>query len=110
MLQTNPMHYIQNNWFSDNWLLIILIFLGALTLIAYINNKKQMLKKAFITLSVYTGFIITLTCLAPSYGPLRLEKQLLPEFSSSENSIENATVFSQIVKFVLNTIKDKLSS
>ncbi len=103
------MHYLQNNWFSSNWFWIICILILSICVVAYLNNKKNLLKQSLIglTIACVMSFSVSiwqiklLQANAPGLLPLKQTEYVDP--------LATESVFTKIVNYVLDIIHDKIA-
>ena len=104
------MHYIQNSWFTYNWIWIVFLMLGASTLIAYIKNRQGMMRKSLFLFAGLLLISLTISLLAPDYSLFSFAKPDLTELSHSDQNMDgNNTIFSKILELIARILKEKLN-
>jgi hypothetical protein len=104
------MHYIQNSWFTYNWIWIVFLMLGAATLIAYIKNRQGMMRKSLFLFAGLLLISLSISLLAPDYSLFSFAKPDLAELSHSDQNMDgNNTIFSKILELIARILKEKLN-
>lgn len=103
------MHYIQNDWFTTNWLWVMLFFIGSVMVIAYINNRNSLLKKALV--SFVSVFVITLSLAfySPDFITLNSGKMVMQEVATENIKAESPALFSNVLSFVWSVFSSKIN-
>lgn len=102
------MHFIQNSWFTHNWIFLLLFMCGVVAVVAYINNRRKLYQFAV------TGFVTTLlgvVCflMLPSIQhSLSINNEMLPDLNVGESSEEKISTLSKVIDFLLSIVKHKL--
>jgi len=102
------LHFIQNNWFTNNWIFLLLFLLGAVVLIAYIKNRKRLfqISSVGILLLSLVGFCFIL--LPQIKHSMAAQSSILTELGIGKSSEENLSAFSRFIDFIVTICKDKL--
>ena len=103
------MHYIQNDWFTTNWLWVMLFFIGSVMVVAYINNRNLLLKKALV--SFVSVFVITLSVAfySPNFINLNAGKMAMNEVATQNIKAESPALFSNVLGFVWSIFSSKIN-
>ena len=104
------MHYIQNSWFTYNWIWIVFLMVGTASLIAYIKNRQGMFRKSLILFAGLLLISLSLSLFAPDYSLFSFAKPDLAELSHSDQNMDgNNTIFSKILELIARILKEKLN-
>jgi len=103
------MHYIENDWFTSNWLWILVFFIGSVVLISYINNNKSLLKKA--TLSFFAVLIVTLAAsfYSPNFISINASKITFSEVAAENMDAKSPALFSNFINILWEVLSNKIN-
>jgi hypothetical protein len=102
------MHFIQNSWFTHNWIFLLIFLMGVLSVVAYINNKRRLFTFASISLSSLMAFTFWFMLLPDIHQSIESSRQLLPSLNVGRSSEEQLSAFSKMIRFLADIIKDRL--
>ena len=101
------MHFIQNSWFTHNWILMLLFLIGSLAVVAYINDRKKLLKYSSASFLLLLLFVICFMLLPDISHSLSVQNDLLSSLKVGKSSEERISTFSKIIDFIVSILKDK---
>jgi len=101
------MHFIQNSWFTHNWILMVLFLLGSLAVVAYINDRKKLLRYSSASFMMLFVFVICFMLLPNISHSLSVQHDLLSSLKVGKSSEERISSFSKIIDFIVRILKDK---
>jgi cell division protein FtsW (lipid II flippase) len=104
------MHYLQNSWFVTNWLWVLCVLAIAVAVIAYINNRKILLKRSMVTICLM--FILSVSgTLAFTGNYSNNSRVILPvENDGTQLSEQESTSMVQSVfSYIFNIAKERVS-
>jgi membrane-bound ClpP family serine protease len=102
------MHFIQNSWFTHNWIFLLLFLIGSVAVIAYINNRKVLYQYTSGFFLLLLGLIFYFVLLPEMNESLSLGDNLISSISIGKSAAEKISTFSKFINFLLDIIKDKL--
>ena len=103
------MHYIQNDWFTTNWLWVLLFLIGSIVLISYINNRNDLLKKALVSFIIVFIFTLGLGFYSPNFISLNATKISFNEVTPENIKGESPAFFSNFLGAVWDVLSSKIN-
>ncbi len=101
------MHFIQNSWFTHNWIFLLLFLVGSLAVIAYINDKRKLLRYTSVSFIVLFVFYMCFLVLPQINHSLALNDDLLSTLKVGKSAEEKISIFSKVIDFVIGILKNK---
>lgn len=102
------MHFIQNSWFTHNWIFLLLFLIGTFTIVAYINDRKKLLRYSSASFLLLLAFVVCFMLLPQINHSLEINHDLLPSLKVGKSSEEKISTFSKIIDFIIGIFKNKL--
>ena len=102
------MHFIQNSWFTHNWIFLLLFLIGSLSVVAYINHKRRLLRYTSGSFIILFVFYVCFLILPQINHSLAFNDDMLPSLKVGKSDEEKISVFSKIIDFVIGILKNKL--
>jgi hypothetical protein len=81
---------------------------GSLSVVAYINDKKKLLKYSSASFLFLLVFIMAYFLLPQINHSLSLNNNLMPGIEMGKSSEERISTFSKIINFIAGILKDRL--
>ncbi len=103
------MHYIQNDWFTTNWPLVVLFLIASIVLISYINNRNDLLKKALVSFIIVFIFTLGLGFYSPNFISLNASKISFNEVTHETSNADSPAFFSNFLGVLWNVLSTKIN-
>ena len=102
------MHFLQNSWLVNHWHWLLMMMLIGIAVVAYVNNRRILLKKSLVALS--SVFILTITLSLPSFNLVSPthSSPLMEKLSADAPRMESPNLLSKVFSFALDIMKDKI--
>jgi hypothetical protein len=102
------MHYLQNSWFTTNWLWVLSFIVLSIAVIAYINNKRSLLRQSLAGFGIM--FILSVWgTLAYTDFSSAMPSARFPLQSTSQdvNNNQEGSVMETLFSYVYSIVKEK---
>lgn len=104
------MHYIQNSWFTHNWIWVFTFIILFVAIAAYINNRKGLLKKAVAALGLFFVLSVCSSAVYFNQGKTLLTPGLTMENNpGKQTEVDHGSFFGTFSKAILKILSDKVS-
>ncbi len=103
------MHFIQNNWFADNWLWLLMLGTVGMAVIAYLNNRLVLLRRSLMSLLGIFMLTVTLSFSGVSVGTLSPGNSLMEKMTSETADVKSPDLISKVFTFMLDALKDRIA-
>lgn len=103
------MHFLQNSWLASHWTLMLMVVILGISLIAYMNNRKQLLKKSVVALSSIFILILTLSIGGIDLGIQTHTSSMMNQLTSDTQQVDSPNLLSKVFTFAFDILKDKIS-
>ncbi len=103
------MHYIENDWFTSNWLWVLLFFIGSIVLISYINNSKSLLKKAMVSFVAILIVTLVASFYSPNFISINANKITFSEVGTENMDAKSPALFSNFINVLWNVLSSKIN-
>ena len=103
------MHYIENDWFTSNWLWVLLFFVGSIVLISYINNSKSLLKKAMVSFVAILIITLVTSFYSPNFISINANKITFNEVGTENMDAQSPALFSNFINVLWNVLSSKIN-
>ena len=103
------MHYIENDWFTSNWLWVLLFFIGSIVLISYINNSKSLLKKAMVSFVAILIITLVTSFYSPNFISINANKITFSEVGTENMDAHSPALFSNFINVLWNVLSSKIN-
>lgn len=103
------MHYIENDWFTSNWLWVLLFFIGSIVLISYINNSKILLKKAMVSFVAILIITLVTSFYSPNFISINANKITFSEVGTENMDAQSPALFSNFINVLWNVLSSKIN-
>jgi hypothetical protein len=103
------MHYVHNSWFLMNWTIMVFILSISTMVIAYVNNKMRLLRKAtfIMIVSLILSCISVFDCI--HVNTPHLQAKLQSEVSKSEVKSSGESLVSKVIHLVFSLARNKVA-
>jgi asparagine N-glycosylation enzyme membrane subunit Stt3 len=101
------MYFIQSSWFIQHWIFLLLFLVGSLSIIAYINDKRKLLRYATVSFILLVAFYMYFLVLPQINHSLALNDNLLSTFNVDKSTEEKISIFSKVINFAIGILKNK---
>jgi hypothetical protein len=103
------MHYIENDWFTSNWLWVLLFFIGSIVLISYINNSTSLLKKAMVSFVAILIITLVTSFYSPNFISINANKITFSEVGTENTDAQSPALFSNFINVLWNVLSSKIN-
>lgn len=101
------MYFIQSSWFTHHWIFLLLFLVGSLSIVAYINDKRKLLRYATVSFILLVAFYMYFLVLPQINHSLALNDNLLSTFNVDKSTEEKISIFSKVINFAIGILKNK---
>lgn len=101
------MHFIQSSWFTHHWIFLLLFLVGSLSIVAYINDKRKLLRYTTASFMLLFAFYMYFLVLPQINHSLALNDNLLSTLKVGKSTEEKISIFSKVINFVIGILKNK---
>lgn len=103
------MHFIQNSWFAENWLWLLLLGTAGIAIVAYLNNRMVMLRRSLISMLGIFLLTMTLSFTGLHVGSLNPSGNMLEKMSSETTDVKSPDLISGLFTFMLDALKEGIA-
>jgi hypothetical protein len=101
------MHFIQNSWFTHNWIFLLLFLTASISVVAYTNNRVKLFRYSLYSFSGIL-FAAVYFFLLPGIEAVTMKHTIIPELGVGSSHEERISIFSRIIDFLLSILKHKI--
>lgn len=103
------MHFIQNNWFAENWLWLLLLGTACMAIVAYLNNRLVLLRRSLFSMLGIFMLTMTLSLSGVHTGTLSPGNTMLENMTSEATDVKSPDLISRVFTFMLDAMKDRIA-